>query len=206
MPARIFRSFVNQFQALTDAFSVAIHQFLTNGSGPPAAALAVAAGATYRPPVLPPAAQPDSLWDGLLRAVPKHRRTIERRMMRKFGAENWPNGRKLIKPRSDILFCLTCGGHRLAGMLCMTCYKQAMTETREMQEAVTTELGLQPRDREVALVYRGEREAVEDQQAAAVRLVEMPKERPQWFGKNLIQKVAPLPPAETTPVKPSDLG
>jgi len=71
---------------------------------------------------------------------------------------------------------------------------------------VTCELGLQPRDREVAVVYRGEREAVEDQQTAAVRLVEMPKERPQWFGKNLIQKVAPLPPAETTPVKPSDLG
>ncbi|XP_037076915.1 39S ribosomal protein L32, mitochondrial-like, partial [Pollicipes pollicipes] len=159
----------------------------------------------WRPPVLPPAEADD----GLLWAVPKHRRTVERRTTRRFGAENWPNGRKLIQPKRGLLLCFKCGGHHLPGMLCMTCYSRVMEETREMQRAVAADQGLQPPDREVAVVYRGERETVDEQRAQVrhrrLRLVELPKERPQWFSKNLSQKVTP-PPVETAAVKPSDLG
>lgn len=127
-------------------------------------------------------------------------------MTRRYGAENWPNGRKLIQPKNNLIFCFKCGGHYLPGMLCMTCYNRVKEETKEMQKAVETQLGLTPPDKEVAIVYRGERDAIDNQQAEAVRLVELPKERPQWFSKNLAQRTTTPASTETVPVKASDLG
>jgi hypothetical protein len=56
--------------------------------------------------------------DGFLYAVPTHRRTIEKRWMRRHGAENWPTGRKLIRPKTNILTCKDCGHSYEAGHLC----------------------------------------------------------------------------------------
>lgn len=58
---------------------------------------------------------PFGLGDGFLWAVPKHRRTIERRLKRRFGSPgNW----KIILPRNDLAVCKTCGHDHEIGVLC----------------------------------------------------------------------------------------
>ena len=47
----------------------------------------------------------------------------------------------------------------------VTCYSRVKAETQQLQRAVAEQQGLSPPDREVALVYRGEREALDGQQA-----------------------------------------
>ncbi|KAF0305948.1 39S ribosomal protein L32, mitochondrial [Amphibalanus amphitrite] len=196
------------WQRTIDRYAVIIYQAINGGGGPsPALALAAAGGVPHQRAATPPGGAPPPVADdGFLWAVPKYRRSVERRMMRRYGAESWPNGRKLIKPKNNLIFCLKCGSHYLPGMLCMTCYNRVKSETEELQKAVAQQQGLTPPDREVAIVYRGEREAIDDQQAKAVRLVELPKERPRWFSKNLMQRTTTPVATETAPVKPSDLG
>lgn len=54
--------------------------------------------------------------DGFLWATPKHRRTVERRLQRKFGDPKyiW----KPLKLKTNILVCNNCGHHCEAGILC----------------------------------------------------------------------------------------
>ena len=57
------------------------------------------------------------IWgEGILWGVPKHRRTIEKRLKRKFGHPeyHW----KLLKPRTNIITCHSCGHAHEAGILC----------------------------------------------------------------------------------------
>lgn len=58
----------------------------------------------------------DILKDGLLWAVPKSRRSLEKRMKRKYGNPeyNW----KPFVPKTNILSCITCGHDREADKLC----------------------------------------------------------------------------------------
>lgn len=56
------------------------------------------------------------LKDSILWAVPKHRRTVEKRLNRKFG---WPHQVwKPLVPKKDLLMCRSCGDHYKAGHLC----------------------------------------------------------------------------------------
>merc|ERR1712136_475271 len=48
-------------------------------------------------------------FDGFLWGVPTNRRSIEKRMMRKYGAADWHN--KLILPKKNLLSCNSCGHH-----------------------------------------------------------------------------------------------
>ena len=57
------------------------------------------------------------IWgEGFLWGVPKHRRTIEKRMRRKFGHPDyfW----KLLKPKTNLIMCNSCGNYYEAGILC----------------------------------------------------------------------------------------
>lgn len=56
----------------------------------------------------------DLIGDGMLWAVPKHRRTIERRLKRKF-VENNPE-RPHLNTRLQV--CSQCGNHKEVGILC----------------------------------------------------------------------------------------
>uniref|UniRef100_A0A1B6L2F5 Large ribosomal subunit protein bL32m n=1 Tax=Graphocephala atropunctata TaxID=36148 RepID=A0A1B6L2F5_9HEMI len=59
---------------------------------------------------------PDLLRDSVLWAVPKHRRTVEKRLQRKFG---WPAlVWKPIVPKKNLLMCQSCGDHHIVGHLC----------------------------------------------------------------------------------------
>ncbi|XP_011194514.2 39S ribosomal protein L32, mitochondrial [Zeugodacus cucurbitae] len=145
------------------------------------------------------------LGDGILWAVPKHRRTIEKRLNRKFGLPgyNW----KPLVAKTNLRSCNQCGHDHELGVLCPHCYKKVEQETRLMQEKIEEKLGLEPIEHEVVVLYQGEQiEKVDNgPNERKVRVVEMEKPRPVWFSKNLMQKTT-AQPADTKEVKPSNLG
>lgn len=74
-----------------------------------------------------------------------------------------------------------------------------------MQTAIQDKLGLEPIDKEVVVLYDGEREEKPKEFFESKRIVEIPKERPSWFSKNLLQETTQQPTTEGG-VKPSGLG
>jgi ribosomal protein L32 len=88
---------------------------LSNSAGPNVAAISAIGWKNSAPPAVPQNFDPFGLGDGFLWAVPKHRRTAERRLKRKFGSPgNW----KIILPRNDLTVCKTCGDNHEIGVLC----------------------------------------------------------------------------------------
>jgi len=145
----------------------------------------------------------DILNDAFLFAVPKHRRTIEKRWKRKFGHPEYHM--KLLLPKSTLRVCNTCGDDHEVGVLCPTCYKKVIDETKEMQAKIQEELKLEPVEKEVVVVYDGEKDIKPAEYFEGKRIVEMKKPRPEWFSKNLLQQTTQQP-ATIKDVKPSDLG
>lgn len=74
-----------------------------------------------------------------------------------------------------------------------------------MQEKIQQELGLDPVDKEVIVLYDGEKGEQPTEFWEGKRIVEMERPRPAWFSKNLMQKTT-QPAATTKEVKPNDLG
>uniref|UniRef100_A0A1A9WRP8 Large ribosomal subunit protein bL32m n=1 Tax=Glossina brevipalpis TaxID=37001 RepID=A0A1A9WRP8_9MUSC len=145
----------------------------------------------------------DLLGDGFLWAVPKHRRSVEKRLNRKFGLPeyNW----KPLRVKTHLRTCNECGHDYEAGVLCTNCYNRAREETKLMQEKIQEELGLEPIEKDVIVLYEGERKDQPPEFFNGKRIVEMPKPRPMWFTKNLMQKTTQQP-AITKELKPNDLA
>ncbi|XP_044761438.1 39S ribosomal protein L32, mitochondrial [Coccinella septempunctata] len=144
----------------------------------------------------------DIIGDGFLWAVPKHRRTIEKRLKRKFGNPFYHL--KILVPKTNIRVCNTCGDHHEIGILCPTCYNRIMKETKEMRKAIKEKLGLQPVEKEVVVLYENEKSTLEGE-FEGQPIVEMKKPRPPWFSKNLLQQTTQQP-ATTKDVEPSGLS
>lgn len=85
------------------------------------------------------------------------------------------------------------------------CYENVRLETKQMQNQIQKELGLSPVDKEVVVLYEGEKGDQPEEFWQGKRVVEMAKPRPAWFSRNLLQKTT-QPAATTKEVKPSDLG
>lgn len=90
-------------------------------------------------------------------------------------------------------------------MFLATCYKKVIDETKAMQDAIQNELGLEPVEKEVVVLYDGEKGDDANEFYEGKRIVEMKKERPAWFSKNLLQETT-QPAATTSDVKPSNLS
>lgn len=58
----------------------------------------------------------DLIGDGFLWAVPRNRRTIEKRWKRKFGSPEYVN--KLLLPKTNLRICNQCGNDHEVGILC----------------------------------------------------------------------------------------
>ncbi|XP_050484263.1 39S ribosomal protein L32, mitochondrial [Bombus huntii] len=127
----------------------------------------------------------DVLNETILWAVPKKRRTIEKRLCRRFGIPEyiW----KPHVPKTNILMCKKCGHDYEAGTLCGYCYEIVKKETKEIQKAIQDSLGLQPVEQDVIVLYEGEKEQLRDNFWKKQRIVELPKKRPDWFNPNLLQ-------------------
>ncbi|XP_047984312.1 39S ribosomal protein L32, mitochondrial [Leguminivora glycinivorella] len=146
----------------------------------------------------------DIVGDGFLLAVPKFRRTVEKRLKRKFGNPDyiW----KPLVPQTNIRVCRDCGHHHESGRLCEHCYKKIQEETKLIQEQIKKKLGVGPITEDVVILYEGENLPEKAKEFwNGKRVVEMKKERPQWFSKNLLQK-STQQPSNSTDVKPTDLA
>ncbi|GAB1866640.1 Large ribosomal subunit protein bL32m [Camponotus japonicus] len=143
------------------------------------------------------------LKNGILWAVPKKRRTIEKRLSRRFGVEKyfW----KPPVPKTNLLICVNCGHNYKAGRLCGHCYEKVKLETKEIQEAIQKELGLQPVEENVIVLYDGEKDDKTYQFWKSQRVVEMPKKRPSWFHRNLLEPTTQKP-SNKKDVKPTHLA
>ncbi|XP_051165864.1 39S ribosomal protein L32, mitochondrial [Leptopilina boulardi] len=140
------------------------------------------------------------IFDGFLWGVPKHRRTAEKRMMRKYGHPiyNW----KLLRPKTNLIMCVNCGYVHEIGILCVHCYGKIKKETIEIQEAIQNELKLDPVDKEVIVLYQNDNLSQEFWKNQ--RIVEMPKNRPEWFHQNLLQPTT-QEPSDSKEVKPINI-
>ncbi|XP_076241502.1 mitochondrial ribosomal protein L32 [Calliopsis andreniformis] len=145
----------------------------------------------------------DIMNDAFLWAVPKRRRTIEKRLNRRFG---WPKyDWKPYVPKTNLLVCRKCGHDYEAGLLCGYCYEIVKKETKEMQDAIVNELGLSPIEQDVVVLYEGEKEQMSDKFWEKQRIVELPKKRPDWFDQNLLQPTA-KESSDDTDVNPKNMS
>ncbi|XP_015924415.1 large ribosomal subunit protein bL32m [Parasteatoda tepidariorum] len=134
----------------------------------------------------------DILQDGFLWAVPKHRRSLERRMTRRMGL-----GKPII-PKNNLIVCEACGHFHPVHTICGNCYSKVREETEYLQNAVINELKLDPIEQEVKLVY--ENDSKNERTFEGKRIIELPKERPQWFCNNLLMKDSEIPRKKTTSI------
>lgn len=64
----------------------------------------------------------DLIGDGILWAVPKHRKSIERRLKAKYGHPKY--NMKIMIPKSTLRICMECGHDHEVGVLCCKCHFQ----------------------------------------------------------------------------------
>ncbi|XP_075145310.1 mitochondrial ribosomal protein L32 [Haematobia irritans] len=198
------RNFVFYFSNFLQRLESLLPAIFPQGSLPPAFALAglpsvqekISNNSTSR-------SLKDLIGDGILWAVPKHRRSVEKRLKRKFGYPeyNW----KLLRVKTHLRSCNHCGHDYEAGHLCPHCYNKVREETKEMQDKIQEKLGLNPVEQDVVVLYEGERSEQPSEMLNGKRIVEMPKPRPIWFTKNLLQKTTQQP-SNSKEVKPNDLA
>ncbi|KAH8268568.1 hypothetical protein KR026_009001 [Drosophila bipectinata] len=195
----------NLFLSITNFIKNVERMFLPFGGHPPALALAgfQHEHSGYATGKKTEFSLKQLIGDGMLWAVPKHRRSVEKRLNRKFGYPEYVW--KPLKEKRHLRSCMQCGHDYEMGTLCPFCYQKVLNETKLMQEKIQDELGLDPVEKEVIVLYEGEKAEKSADELNSKRIVEMKKPRPMWFTKNLLQKSTQTL-SETKEVKPSDLA
>ncbi|XP_030559783.1 39S ribosomal protein L32, mitochondrial [Drosophila novamexicana] len=190
--------------SITNFFNNLERLFLPNCGSPPALAYLVhQQHSSPRTNTSQKLSLKNLLGDGVLWAVPKHRRSVEKRLNRKFGypAFVW----KPLQEKKNLRPCQQCGHDHELGVLCPHCYDKVRQETQLMQDKIQTQLGLEPIEQEVIVLYAGETAEQATDAISGKRIIEMKKPRPMWFTKNLLQK-STQQSSETKEVKPSNLA
>jgi large subunit ribosomal protein L32 len=128
----------------------------------------------------------DIMSEGFVWAVPKRRRTVERRLVRRFGVPKYPQSCQIIRPKDDITVCDNCGHYHEIHTLCGNCYEKVKQETKLILEDIRKQFkSFEPIEQEVAIFYKNE---PKDDNLEGKRIVEMDRQRPEWFAKNLLSK------------------
>lgn len=146
----------------------------------------------------------DLIGDGFLWAVPKFRRSVERRMKRRFGSPGL--NMKYPQVKNYLVECEYCGDFYEPKSICATCYDKVRQETNSIKDKIMKKIGLSPDDKEVVVLYDGEKGESSSEFWNGKRIVEMEKPRPNWFSKNLLQKSTKEVEKATKTVKPDELG
>ena len=138
---------------------------------------------------------------GILWAVPKKRVPVEKRIRRKF---RHPQN-AIYKLNRFIRTDHKTGEWFELGKLPLKTYETVMAETDAIKAKMTQAFHNQIRDKEFLVKYNNEEDKVKGHQE--VMVVEMEKERPNFFSKSLLQRSTQqnLDP-NTTTVRPSKLG
>ncbi|XP_026293577.1 39S ribosomal protein L32, mitochondrial [Frankliniella occidentalis] len=176
-----------------------LQQFLPPGPG--FALAGVEQPFTKLPGICFPSAK--KIWeDAILAAVPRNRRSIERRLTRRFGNPDYHY--KMIFMKKNLQSCATCGNFHEPGLLCPHCYSKVIQETKEISDKIQETLKLEPIEKDVIVLY--ENDKVSPEFFEGKRIVEMEKPRPQWFSSNLMQPSTQEPDEDAKEVKPKDLA
>jgi large subunit ribosomal protein L32 len=117
----------------------------------------------------------------------KHRATIERRRIRRHSDLPMSLMTKYGTPRQDLHQCLECGTWHEKKTICGNCYDRIRKETQAIKDSYPNkdEFNYNHPQQEIVYVYKNEN-SITDQ---TKRIVEIPRERPTWFSKNLIPKI-----------------
>lgn len=138
---------------------------------------------------------------GILWAVPKKRVPVEKRIRRKFR----PPQHAIYKLKNTIRTDHKTGEWFELGKLPLKTYETIMAETEAIKAKMTQAFHNQVRDKEFVVKYNEEDHEVKGEKE--VMVVEMEKERPNFFSRNLLQKsTQPNLDPNTTTVRPSKLA
>ncbi|RUS73495.1 hypothetical protein EGW08_018735 [Elysia chlorotica] len=121
----------------------------------------------------------DSIFDGMLYAVPKFRRSLEKRQFRK---HRFSGFMEHGTPKTNIVPCLECGNFKEKGHLCEHCYNRVRAETNDMQAKMGDDLKFDVPRSEMEFVYENEKPT------QGTYVVKMTKPRPDWFPRRLLNK------------------
>ncbi|CAF1644659.1 unnamed protein product [Adineta ricciae] len=134
--------------------------------------------------ILPPQSY---LPDTSILLTQKHRATIERRRIRRHSNLPMSLMKKLGTPRQDLHQCLECGTWHEKKTICGHCYDRIRKETQLLRDSYLNkdEWNHNHPQQEVVYVYKDDQKIVDENK----RIVEVPRERPSWFSKNLIPKI-----------------
>ena len=96
---------------------------------------------------------------------------------------------KYSRSKTNIVACLDCGSYHEIGCICTKCYEIVKKETQEIHEKILSDdqLRFNYPTKEIEIAYEGE--SVDETKREKNVIVELPKPRPNWFGKNLLTKV-----------------
>ena len=142
-------------------------------------------------PSIPSSSSPSSLqsWlpDMSILLTQKHRATIERRRQRRHSDLPMSLMIKYGTPRQDLHQCLECGTWHEKKTICGNCYDRIRQETQAMKDSYPNkdEFQYNQTTQEIVYVYKND-PPINDSNK---RIVEIPRERPSWFSKNLIPKI-----------------
>ena len=97
-------------------------------------------------------------------------------------------GLKILLKKPFIKVCNNCGSYHERDCICPNCYEKICKETNEIKEKIIKELKLDPVDKDVVVLYDGEKTQQPSEFWNGKKIIEMEKPRPQWFSKNLMQR------------------
>ncbi|KAL4228479.1 54S ribosomal protein L32 [Mactra antiquata] len=128
--------------------------------------------------------RPADLFPSIVFAVPRNRRSLQKRQTRRNVLPDMANARV----KKNIVICLNCGKPHERETICGNCYKKVKAETERMRGAMDQDdyYYNHPRQ-EVGYLYKGE--STNDIPMYKGRyLVEIDDERPDWFSFDKLKK------------------
>nr|ACO11496.1 39S ribosomal protein L32, mitochondrial precursor [Caligus rogercresseyi] len=137
--------------------------------------------------------------ESILWAVPKKRRSLEKRMTRRFGSKHWGTS-KLVPMNHRIRVDNKTGEFFVLGQLAPRTFRAVMDETQSIQKKVKDLFGKEPKNAEVGVRYVGENKRF----GTGTKIVEMETERPKFFSRSLVEKTAYK--KGSTTFRPTGLG
>lgn len=118
-------------------------------------------------------------FNGILWGTPVHKTTKPRKMIRKHAVHY------TLRPPQNLIPCTKCGSWHLKHTICGFCYKKVKEATEQIKEQLLkyNPFAGELQDRETEVLFKNDPRPTGGEQN--LRILEIPKERPEWFSKDL---------------------
>ncbi|CAG2102021.1 unnamed protein product [Medioppia subpectinata] len=145
----------------------------------------------------------DIMRNGFVFATQKKRRTVERRLERRFGLDKYPDTSPIIRAKQNLIPCDRCGQYHEFHTICANCYKRVKEESNLIIEEMKKRLHYsEPIEEEVTIRYKNDSKS--EAEMTGRRVVEMDRQRPEWFADNLLSKSVGNKWIESNPIVRED--